>query len=547
MIAGGTGGNFGLGELGTLPHDHQYETHLEFQDIATLYRNNHQFKFGVDFMWVDILQYSHYYGLGEWRFSDLNAVIAGRPSGYVQSFGSTGAFLEPKHLSGFAQDEWQPTSRLTINYGVRYDLIMLPGDLSSIELPEPAFNNATGQFDTATVSNSFMRGFQNDTNNFQPRLGFALTLNDKTVVRGGGGYFYGAAHYGEMAQGFANSVDGYARYDFPSVDAAAHLGRIARIQAARCTTAAACAWRSRSQARARDAGSEPYSLFFHPSDFSVPRSLQANVSVERQFLPWLSGSATLLWNRGDGDYRSQNINPPAPVFYPAGSTLPSGVITPFDVNYRPENGVRPDPTKANIYTYTMVTRTRYKGAALALNARRGGLQLRGSYTYSDSWDDGSDVSTRLLPSDSDCVPCEFSQSILSTAHHFRGAAVVSMPQSWPFYARDWQFSVIQSSQTGAPILTDRLLRLQQRQRRDGSPIRRAADGADRRAEAHDRPAYLAVLPAPRADARRGVLRDVQPVQQGQLHRLRRKPVPAAEAGDMCLMPTSRPITTTRRS
>ena len=325
-------------------------------------------------MWVDILQYSHYYGLGEWRFSDLNAVVAGRPSGYVQSFGSTGAFLEPKHLSGFAQDEWQPTSRLTINYGVRYDLIMLPGDLSSIELPEPAFNNATGQFDTDTVSNSFMRGFQNDTNNFQPRLGFALTLNDKTIVRGGGGYFYGAAHYGEMAQGFANSVDGYARYDFPSVDAAGiwaglrdpssplyNGGRLRLAQSYR---------------RVLETQGRPYSLFFHPSDFSVPRSVQANLSVERQFLPWLSGSATLLWNRGDGDYRSQNINPPAPVFYPAGSTLPSGVVTPFDVNYRPENGVRPDPTKANIYTYTMVTRTRYKGAALALNARRGGLQLR---------------------------------------------------------------------------------------------------------------------------------------------------------------------------
>ena len=452
VIAGGTGGNFGLGELGTMPHEHQWETHYEIQNVSTLYRNNHQFKFGGNFMWVDILQYSHYYGLGEWRFSDLNAVIAGRPSGFVQSFGSTGAYIVAKHVSGFAQDEWQPFSKLTINYGVRYDVIRLPGDLSSVELPEPAFNQATGQFDTKTVSNSRMKGFRNDTNNFQPRIGFAYALNDKTLIRGGGGLFYGAAHYGEMAQGFANSVDGYARYDFPSVEAAAiwaglrdpssplyNGGRLRLAQNYRRTLEAQ--------------PGRTFSQFFHPSDFDVPRSMQATFGVERQLNSWLSASGTFLWNRGDGDYRSQNINPPAAQFFPAGATLPSGVITPFDVNYRPENGVRPDPTRANVYTYTMVTRTRYKGGSVGLNARRGGLQLRGAYTYSDSWDDGSDVSTRLLPSDSDCVPCEYAKSILSTTHHFRGAAVYQLPQSLPFYARNWQVSAIQAAQSGAPILT----------------------------------------------------------------------------------------------
>ena len=36
-------------------------------------------------------------------------------------------------------------------------------------------------------------GRPNDTNNFQPRLGFAYRLNDRTVVRGGTGLYYGDA------------------------------------------------------------------------------------------------------------------------------------------------------------------------------------------------------------------------------------------------------------------------------------------------------------------------------------------------------------------
>jgi hypothetical protein len=418
----------------------------------TLYRNKHQVKFGGEYMYVDIMQYSFYYGMGEWRFSDLTAFRAGLPIGLVQSFGTTGAYLKVHNYSGFIQDEWQPKSNLTINYGVRYDLNQLPGDLSRMELPEPAFNQVTGKFDTDVVSNSFMQGFKNDTNNFQPRVGGSYSLNDKTVLRAAAGLFYGGAHYGEMAQGFANSVDGYARYDFPATEAQTiwaglhnpaspiyNGGRMRLSQAYRQTLIAQ---------------NRLYSMSLHPAQLQMPRSVQANVGVERQFGSWLSASASFLWNRGDGDYRSQNINPPAAVLYKAGSIVPGipGPI-PFDVNFRPNEGPRADPTRANIYTYTMVTRTRYKGASVGLTARRGGLQMRGAYTYNDAWDDGSDVSTRLLPSDSDCVKCEFSKSVLSTTHNFRGAVVYLTPTSLPFYARGWQLSSIVSLESGTPVLT----------------------------------------------------------------------------------------------
>jgi hypothetical protein len=36
-------------------------------------------------------------------------------------------------------------------------------------------------------------GRPNDINNLQPRLGFAYQLNDRTVIRGGTGFYYADA------------------------------------------------------------------------------------------------------------------------------------------------------------------------------------------------------------------------------------------------------------------------------------------------------------------------------------------------------------------
>jgi hypothetical protein len=74
----------------------------------------------------------------------------------------------------WAQDDWQIASRLTLNLGLRYDLSV----------------NAQGN-DYAVPP--FVEGNRpNDTNNVQPRLGFAYKLTDNTVLRGGSGIYFAA-------------------------------------------------------------------------------------------------------------------------------------------------------------------------------------------------------------------------------------------------------------------------------------------------------------------------------------------------------------------
>jgi hypothetical protein len=113
-------------------------------------------------------------------------------------------FAMPEY-SGYLNDSWNVTPRLTMNLGVRYD----------VALPASSVNNYWGVLDTTypgyrMVMPGLTPGTHNppfpaDKNNFAPRLGFAYRTGDKTVVRGGYGMFYETGRYKYLDQMFFNS------------------------------------------------------------------------------------------------------------------------------------------------------------------------------------------------------------------------------------------------------------------------------------------------------------------------------------------------------
>ena len=77
-----------------------------------------------------------------------------------------------KTYAVWLQDDWAVTDRLTVNLGIRYDLL-------------------TGVFANDVALAPFLEaGRPNDTNNIGPRMGFAYQLTDRTVVRGGYGQYF---------------------------------------------------------------------------------------------------------------------------------------------------------------------------------------------------------------------------------------------------------------------------------------------------------------------------------------------------------------------
>jgi hypothetical protein len=89
--------------------------------------------------------------------------------------GTPAATLDDKRIAFFAQDTWQASPKLMLNYGLRYDY-------SSYHLPE----------ETSVPSTIPNGGAGTDTNNIAPRFGFTWTPvpGGRVVVRGGAGMFY---------------------------------------------------------------------------------------------------------------------------------------------------------------------------------------------------------------------------------------------------------------------------------------------------------------------------------------------------------------------
>ena len=84
----------------------------------------------------------------------------------------------------FVLDKWQISRKLTLNYGLRYELPTVPytvnGNATELNANQTALVGGTKGF-------HFINPNHND---WAPRFGFAYRINEKTVFRGGGGIYY---------------------------------------------------------------------------------------------------------------------------------------------------------------------------------------------------------------------------------------------------------------------------------------------------------------------------------------------------------------------
>jgi hypothetical protein len=87
-----------------------------------------------------------------------------------------------KQLAAFVEDTWKASSKFTVNIGVRYDTQLVP------QPPHPYTTSYNGV--ASPLGNYFTNSIKINYKMFQPRVGFAWSPYQGTVLRGGYGIFY---------------------------------------------------------------------------------------------------------------------------------------------------------------------------------------------------------------------------------------------------------------------------------------------------------------------------------------------------------------------
>src|SRR5438477_5245840 len=205
-----SGIGFGLGinrcNCPLLESENQYQ----FVNNWTKIRGNHSIKFGGDIRYALNLRVpSDRHRAGELSFDQSNTAnpaggvalatfLLGNVTHFIRYVSpNTTAAERQKRWFFYGQDTWRATPKLTISYGLRWD----------IYFPETVNGKDNGGLLDLSTMNIRVAGegriddhfnVKNTFTNFAPRLGIAYQLNPKTVVRVGYGRSYDIGVFGSI-------------------------------------------------------------------------------------------------------------------------------------------------------------------------------------------------------------------------------------------------------------------------------------------------------------------------------------------------------------
>jgi len=327
----------------------------------------------------------------------------------------------------YVQDDWQLTSKLTINAGLRYelplpfyetanhyaDLILEPGSLYGTLLQ--ADNAAANGYRNSFASPNF--------HNFAPRLGLAYKVTPKTVIRAAAGIFYGRDENLAVANRPTNNPPYFVTTTYtsdqidPNVILSQGFPTGALIPGSTSTP----------------------TVNSFPKYMPTPYVQQWNLTLQRELGGGFTAQAAYVGSSSHDLYLDNNVDQPLPA--------------PGNIQKR-----RPLPDYSAINEYGPYVSAHYDALQLQLERRFSkGLTVLGAYTWSHATD--NDNSSR---EDAYSLSLEQASSsfdirqrfVLSSVYELpfgRGKAFLSNSRIGNIVAGGWQLSGIFTKQTGLPF------------------------------------------------------------------------------------------------
>ncbi len=379
--AGGiSDGTFNIGRNNFSPRETTINRN-QIIDSQTYIVGPHTLKYGADLLFDRIFNFFPGLFSGSYSFSGYTALSnqLATPGSqfatrYRQNFAGagTGATTHPNNneFGFFLQDDWRVDPRLTLNLGIRYDyqLIAKP----PLQNPNPALLAAG--FDT-----SFR---PSDKNNIAPRIGLVYAFDEKTVVRGGYGLYYGRTP--AIMTGTAHSNNGV---------------QVIGIDIT-CSVGVCPIYPNVFTAPPSGSALAPINLYLFSKSYKQPYTHQARIQFERELWKDTTFSVHYELFKGVQLSRTRDANLPTPT----ATTYPifdaAGNSTGQTVTVQRFTAARPIAGFNRISLFESSARSLYNGLSFSLNRRMSRRwSLDASYTLSKAKDDKPDQTAVVVGAD----------------------------------------------------------------------------------------------------------------------------------------------------
>jgi hypothetical protein len=374
----------------------------QISDSVSWTKGKHTFKFGASiihrdvnwdqgnnakgYFWIDDGNYGAYpaptSGHGTFTGYEISELVGGFMGAY--SVGSFSGYYQTRSWENgfFGQDDFRLNRKLTLNLGLRYDILSWPTEAHN---HQSNFNPATGELVEAGASGWPAALINTPKHDFGPRLGFAYDWhgNGRTVIRGGYGLFY-YLDRGGVGNELSNNPDFNGTSTFYACPTATTCGsgyRFAFTGAAAAgatdPTTATGALPPKTAGIAPDAVTTTNNVVYYPVNspnsriqewnIQVEQALDSHTSLDVAYVGTKMGNLATTFNANENILGSN----PGTSWFPVG-----GAINPAGVGA--------------INATEMIGSGNYNGLQTKLTRRMShGLQLTAAYTWSHTLDNSA--------------------------------------------------------------------------------------------------------------------------------------------------------------